>query len=172
MLRIITSALIMICFTACQQNTSSSPQPNSSSRNLQAKDLQFLITEKKTAISRTDDLLSSPVTMDMKTGLYSQCDYLKPAYARLLKMTRGETIFSDQDPREFIENKIRPAFDEASLEYQKRLANGTDGTAGSLDAPLARLTRLEELICEEVEFNTVSTTYKEWKNRWDAADVN
>lgn len=104
----------------------------------------------------------------MKNGLYSQYDYLAPAYIRLLKVTRGAGMFADSNPRDYLLTKVGPAYREAEIAYYDRLKKGQDGTRGSLEPPYAKLMRLEELIVEEVEFNTNPKTFVSWKQNWDS----
>lgn len=163
---------ILLVSTSCQNSNlpSSSPTNERNSKNLSLSELEFLITAKKNAGSRTDDLLASGNTFDMKQGLLTQYEYLVPSYIRLLKITRGLGFFSDIDPRDFVQQKVEPAYREAQIAYEKRLKEGTDGTGGSLDAPLEQLVRLEELIAEEVEFNSNDKTFTAWKKVWDEVE--
>ena len=166
---IILPCLLLLLFSCSNSSLAPDKIQISPSKNLKSSDLAFLLDSRKLAISRTSNLLSSPNTFDMIDGLNSQCDYMIPSYVKLIETTKGKGVFgSETDPRNYVENQITPAYREAQLAYEERLRKGEDGTAGKLDAPLARLVRLEELIELEVQYNTDDSSYSNWKRAWDA----
>jgi hypothetical protein len=152
-----------------RQARESVPTPSTPPFRLGSTYLRNLIAHRASLYLEANKKWDTGNTMSMVDGCNDVTEGMKLVYKDILKITLGSAPVGSKQPSESIDDTIKTMARTVYDDYYRRLANGSDGTAGKVDSADEVMKMTQDMVADLVRQHTDKNSFELWIKEWEKA---